>query len=554
VEKGLNYSLSATQASPIPEHQSQSYTESPKFLLSAPESVTTPRGHSPNRTCYLSPHAASLSFNQRNHQTDSESDHLVIANSESEAEKEKKKLEKTPTNKRTKKGVKLRLDDEDLATSADDNAVADEGETLEAVQAAVSGFNPASGNLSDTETFPALPEVNPTTSKAAKFLNPPSVSSINLALSESDSEPEDPSNKDTTESFLSALKQTCAKKKEAVKPLAATSTVKVTQAGKVGKRISLVSCVRKSPLKNDSTDWEARHDAHCLDKYTIHYPENVTRSTTKNPRSRPEETSKKRKLSDDNSATEKKVRRESGPESRAVTKQRQQSGAESRSTTKQHSGTEPRSTTKQQSETEPRSTTKSSATETADVDVVKVPATSVNQGELLLSFSPRKSTRLMSKANPQLVKETQPSTQPPPPQPAKVVDDEPESNDEEDSDESSSEDDSSEDELTDHENDERSDHEQEAEAEASGSKVVETEPQPSSSKVETESTSSGSKVAVAEPAPSGSKVGTKPTSSGTKVLENEDTKEMAPTRIDTSLIKMTYGTVVLTYQKLYEIS
>lgn len=49
------------------------------------------------------------------------------------------------------------------------------------------------------------------------------------------------------------------------------------KAGKVGKRISLVSCVRKSPLKNDSTDWEARHDAHCLDKYTIHYPENVTR-------------------------------------------------------------------------------------------------------------------------------------------------------------------------------------------------------------------------------------------------------------------------------------
>ena len=55
-----------------------------------------------------------------------------------------------------------------------------------------------------------------------------------------------------------------------------------------------------------------------------------------------------------------------------MTKQRQQSGAESRSTTKQQSGTEPRSTTMQQSEAEPRSTTKSSATETADLDVVKV--------------------------------------------------------------------------------------------------------------------------------------------------------------------------------------
>lgn len=68
-----------------------------------------------------------------------------------------------------------------------------------------------------------------------------------LSASESDSEPEDPSNKDTTESFLSALKQTCAKKKEAVKPLAATSTVKVTQVWSTLSSILHARKLAKSP-------------------------------------------------------------------------------------------------------------------------------------------------------------------------------------------------------------------------------------------------------------------------------------------------------------------
>ena len=108
--------------------------------------------------------------------------------------------------------------------------------------------------------------------------------------------------------------------------------------------------------------------------------------------------------------------------------------------------------------------------------LLKVPDKSIHQGELLLSFSPRKSSRLLAKTN-QSPRKEKPSASIPTSissnassstasnerlESGKVGDDltNDYAEEEDDSEDSSSDDDSSENELSDHENDELSDHEQ----------------------------------------------------------------------------------------------
>ena len=254
-------------------------------------------------------------------------------------------------------GSRVRLDE-----SRDDNAV-DDGETLEDVQRAVQVFQEFR-TLSDTETSPFPGHEK---SRDPSLPLPISTLSNQVPLSESDSELEDLDSglKTTTESFISALKVTCQRKREAVKPLAAatatsaptsqTQQQRTDVAGKKGKRVALVSTSRKSPLKNDCTAWESRFDAHCLDKYAIHDKAGV-RGEARKAGMEKGETEKKRKMSGGSSASGGKKRRESGRGRNDLLR-----------------------------ETGPP---------------VKVSdAAMLDQGEIQLTFSPRKSQRLLSRTN-----------------------------------------------------------------------------------------------------------------------------------------------------------
>jgi len=328
-----------------------------------------------------------------------------------------------------------------LDESLDDNAVG-EGETLEDVQRAIQVFQ-ESRSLSDTETSPFPGQEK---SRDHSHPLPVSTSSNQIHLSESDSELEDIDEGIQTkaESFISSLKVTCQRRRQAVKPLAApiskNSTPQKLQCVatlRPGKRVSLISTSRKSPLKNDCTEWESRYDAHCLDKYAKH---DKVRGIKKKAGSEKEEPEKKRKSSGGGSAVGGKKRRESG--------------------------------VKDEEMREVASPVKVSE------------ATMLDQEEIQLAFSPRKSQRILTKtnsntslhdfkskpsiSNPNLESEVEASSSSDL-KDVTINDDDSSSNDYTSDDESEN---SSSEEEEDHENDELSEHDELREEEEKGNSTI----------------------------------------------------------------------------------
>jgi len=275
-QKISNYPFSTSSHTPLtpfmsPAGQSSyDYTSSPQIVMGRP-SPSEDENHasfvSPNRTCCLSPTGMALSstvlgFHQSPAHTDSD-------NTDLEGDDLEKLTQSEPSIYKSKSAVNVTLE------AADDTAVQDPEETIEAIQAhlAQACTGTIIHSLSDESNTASIPHTALSKQEdiPADILDRVSPEFPDLHLSD-DSEEEsiEVSEVDSSterkvtklvkvgsfvESFLEVksneAKEDCTSK---------------TYTPRKPRRIAFTSTARRSPLKNDSTNFEMQYDANNLDK------------------------------------------------------------------------------------------------------------------------------------------------------------------------------------------------------------------------------------------------------------------------------------------------
>lgn len=227
---------------------SYDYTSSPQIVLGRPSPTEDPNHASfvsPNRTCYLSPTGMALSstvlgFHQSPAHTDSD-------NTDLELEGEELSIIQS------KDAVKVTVE------AADDAAILDPEESIEAIQAHLAQSCPSSVTrcLSDESNTASLPHVagarKPNVSDDILDRVSPEFPALHLS---DDSETEDESME-----VDSSTERKVASSETTTREIASK-----TFTPRKPRRVPLTTTARRSPLKNDSTNFELQHDANNLDK------------------------------------------------------------------------------------------------------------------------------------------------------------------------------------------------------------------------------------------------------------------------------------------------
>jgi len=279
-QKISNYPFSTTNQTPLnPEllpqvepfmspagQSSYDYTSSPQIVLGRPSPTEDPNHASfvsPNRTCYLSPTGMALSstvlgFHQSPAHTDSDNTDLELEGEE-------------PSIIQSKDAVKVTVE------AAGDAAILDPEESIEAIQAHLAQSCPSSVTrcLSDESNTASLPQAagSKKHNVADDILDRVSPEFPALHLSD-DSETEDESMEvdSSTERKVTKLVKVGSFVESYLQVASSETTTKTREVAsktftpRKPRRVALTSTARRSPLKNDSTNFELQHDANNLDK------------------------------------------------------------------------------------------------------------------------------------------------------------------------------------------------------------------------------------------------------------------------------------------------